>query len=236
MLEWQKRGVKSKGIAQRLGVSVRTIQNWKKRGSCPGGMRRRKRQSLFDPYAPYVLSQWQQECRDVAPLLQEIQAQGYTGQIRTVYRFIQTLKQDVGSLPPLSVLDRVSVREALWLMVRPRASLQEKERIDLETLCHLSSKLSALYTLVQDFGQMVRQREAHRFLAWKQQVAEGEFLELQRFATGLERDQEAVLAGLSQSYSNGMAEGFVNKLKLIKRQSYGRASFPLLRQRVLHAL
>jgi len=128
---------------------------------------------------------------------QEIQAQGYTGQIRTVYRFIQTLKQEVGSLPSPSVLDRVSVRQALRLIVRPRASLQEKELIDLDALCQLSSKLSALYTLVQDFGQMVRQWQASRFLAWKQQVAEGRFLELQRFATGLERDQEAILAGLS---------------------------------------
>lgn len=101
MLEWQKGGVKPEGIAQRLGVTVRTIQNWKKRGICPGGMRRRKRQSIFDRYAPDVLSRWQQGCRDGALLLQEIQAKGYTGQIRTVYRFIQTLKQDVGSLPPL---------------------------------------------------------------------------------------------------------------------------------------
>jgi hypothetical protein len=116
------------------------------RGICPGG----KRQSIFDRYAPYILSRWQQGCRDVALLLQEIQAKGYTGQIRTVYRFIQTLKQDVGSLPPPSVLDRVSVRQALWLMVRPRASLQEEERIDRETLCQLSSKLTALYSLVQD--------------------------------------------------------------------------------------
>jgi transposase len=162
--------------------------------------------------------------------------EGYTGQIRTVYRFIQTLKQEANSLPPPSVLDRVSIRQALWLMVRPQTSLREEERIDLEILCQLSSKLSALYTLVQDFGQMVRQREAYRFFDWKQRVAKGGFLELQRFAKGLERDQEAVLAGLSQSYSNGMTEGFVNKLKLIKRQSYGRASFPLLRQRVLHAL
>ena len=124
--------------------------NWKKRGICPGVMRRRKRQSIFDRYAPYVLSRWQQGCRDVALLLQEIQAQGYTGQIRTVYRFIQTLKQEVDSLPSLSVLDRVSVRQALCLIVRLRASFQEKELIDLDALCQLSSKLSALYTLVQD--------------------------------------------------------------------------------------
>ena len=60
--------------------------------------------------------------------------------------------------------------------------------------------------------------------------------EVQRFAKGLERDKEAVLAGLTEIYSNGQVEGFVTKLKLIKRQGYGRAGFPLLRQRVLHAL
>jgi transposase len=67
-------------------------------------------------------------------------------------------------------------------------------------------------------------------------VAESGLAELQRFVKGLERDREAVLAGLTEIYSNGMTEGFVNKLKLIKRQGYGRAGFPLLRQRMLHAL
>jgi hypothetical protein len=91
-------------------------------------------------------------------------------------------------------------------------------------------------TLVQDFGQIVRKREGHRLSDWKQQVTESGFLELPRFAKGLERDREAVVADLTESYSNGMTEGFVNKLKLIKGQGYGRASFPLLRQRMPHIL
>lgn len=56
-----------------------------------------------------------------------------------------------------------------------------------------------------------------------------------RFVKGLERDKEVVLAGLMLVYSNGQVEGFVNRLKLIKRMGYGRASFPLLRQRILCA-
>jgi len=62
------------------------------------------------------------------------------------------------------------------------------------------------------------------------------FRDVKRFTAGLQRDKEEVLAGLTLVYSNGQVEGFVNKLKLIKRMGYGRASFPLLRQRVLHAL
>jgi len=82
----------------------------------------------------------------------------------------------------------------------------------------------------------VRKREGHRLEDWKKQVETSGIAEVQRFAKGLERDKEAVLAGLTVVYSNGQVEGFVNKLKLIKRQAFVRASFPLLRQRVLHAL
>ena len=134
------------------------------------------------------------------------------------------------------VLSRVSVREALWLIARPFDDLDADEHADLSELCQTSTQLATLHTLVQSFGQIVRKREGHRLQEWKQQVAESGLSEVQRFVKGLERDQEAVLAGLTVVHSNAQAEGFVNKLKLIKRQGYGRAGFPLLRQRVLHAL
>jgi len=236
MGELQKRGVPQQEIARQLGVTVRTLQNWNKRGACPGSTQRRRRRSIFDLYAPSVLSHWQQGHRDVTLLFQEIQAQGYPGKIRTVYRFIQTLKQNPAQFPALSVLDRVSVQEAVWLIARPFEDLKADERVDLEELCQASPTLSILHTLVQSFGRLVRKREGHRLEDWKKQVRESGLPEMQSFVKGLERDREAVLAGLTESYSNGMTEGFVNKLKLIKRQCYGRASFPLLRQRVLHAL
>ena len=134
------------------------------------------------------------------------------------------------------MLSRISVREALWLIARPFDELESEERADLSELCQSSAPLATLHSLVQAFGQIVRKREGHRLDDWKQQVQISNIAELQRFAKGLERDKEAVLAGLTEIYSNGMTEGFVNKLKLIKRQGYGRASFLLLRQRMLHAL
>jgi transposase len=236
MSDLQRRGVSQKEIASRLGISVRTVRRWDERGNCPGSERRRRRRSIFDPYAPYVLSRWKQGCRDISLLWQEIQAQGFAGKIRTVYRFIRTLRQEPVELPAPSILDRVSVQAALWLIARPLDDLKADERADLQELCQASSKLSALHTLVQSFGQIVRKREGHRLEDWKKQVAESGLAEVQRFVKGLKRDQEAVLAGLTVVYSNGQVEGQVNKLKLLKRTMYGRADFPLLRQRVLHAL
>ena len=59
--------------------------------------------------------------------------------------------------------------------------------------------------------------------------------ELARFARGLEGDVVAITAGLTLQWSNGVTEGQIHRLKLVKRQGYGRAGFALLRQRVLHA-
>jgi transposase len=70
---------------------------------------------------------------------------------------------------------------------------------------------------------------------WLAQVQGSNLPELQSFAVGVEKGKEAVRAGLTWWINNGMVEGHVTKLKLIKRQGYGRAGFPLLRKRVLHA-
>ncbi len=72
--------------------------------------------------------------------------------------------------------------------------------------------------------------------AWLAQVESSNLPELQSFAAGIEKDKDAVRNGLTWQWSNGMVEGNMTKLKLIKRQGYGRAGFPLLRKRVLHAL
>jgi transposase len=231
----QLHGLSQKEIAGRLGIGVRTVQRSLGRKESEAPSPRRKRQSIFDPYAPYVLTRWQQGCRDIPLLWQEIQDQGFKGSIRTMYRFVKTLYQASVPLPAPGVTDRVSIQKAIWLIARPYENLKEVERADLQELCQASPELAALHTLVQSFGQMVRKREGHRFQDWIKQVETSHFRDVQQFARGLQQDKEEVLAALTFVYSNGQVEGQVNKLKLIKRQGYGRAGFPLLRQRVLHA-
>lgn len=229
-------GLSQKEIAQRLAIGVQTVQRWQARETYQAPQPRRKRRSVFDPYAAYILSRWQQGERSVSLLFQEIQSQGFSGSIQTLYRFVRALRQDSVLLPTSSVLDRVSVQEAIWLSARSYESLKADERTVLQEVCQASQELAALHTLAQSFGQIVRKREGHRLQDWMKQVAESSFHDVQRFAQGLQRNEAEVLAGLTLAYSNGQVEGQVNKLKLIKRMGYGRASFPLLRQRVLHAL
>ncbi len=68
---------------------------------------------------------------------------------------------------------------------------------------------------------------------WLAAVEADDQPELRSFATGIRKDKEAVINGLTLPYSSGRVEGTVNKIKTVKRQMYGRAGFPLLRKRVI---
>jgi transposase len=80
---------------------------------------------------------------------------------------------------------------------------------------------------------MVRQRHSDDFDAWITDVQQSGVKELRAFAKGLLKDAVAVRAGLSLVWSNGPTEGFIHRLKLIKRQAYGRAGVDFLRHRIL---
>ena len=81
---------------------------------------------------------------------------------------------------------------------------------------------------------MARERTPDRLKAWLDSVAVSAFPDLKRFAHGIHYDA-AVRAALALPYSNGPTEGQITRLKLLKRQMYGRAKLDLLRQRVRYA-
>ena len=82
---------------------------------------------------------------------------------------------------------------------------------------------------------MVRKRKAELLDIWLAYACTSPITEVRTFATHLKQDYDAVKAALSLPWSNGQVEGQIHRLKLIKRQMYGRAHFDLLRKRVLYA-
>ena len=112
--------------------------------------------------------------------------------------------------------------------------MEEGEKSLVEVLLQ-DAKLKELRQLAQEFIHMVRNRRSSHWPSWLASVQESTVKELKKFAIGLKRDAAAVCAAIKQPWSNGTTEGNVNRLKLLKRQMYGRASFDLLRLRVLLA-
>ena len=227
-------------IARHVRLSRRTIERWIKAGAFPEAKRRRKRRSAFDPYAEYVLSRWEQGCTNGLQLWQEIQAQGYQGSAQTIYRYLRSLrkKRRVICKPevPHAPLQDFSAHEAVWLFARDPDSLDEKEQETLTAICQASETTRTAYQLVQEFRYILHHREGEKLDTWLAKCTASQIREFQSFVQGVERDKAAVVAGLTLHQNNGLVEGKVNKLKLIKRMGYGRAGFELLRQRVLHAL
>ena len=83
------------------------------------------------------------------------------------------------------------------------------------------------------FCQMLRTRQGEHLDDWIKRAKESGIPELRSFAKGLLKDYDAVKAGLTLEWSQGQTEGQIQRLKVLKRQMFGRASFPVLRQRVL---
>jgi transposase len=109
------------------------------------------------------------------------------------------------------------------------------EQQDLMALQQENGAGSALYQLTQAFAQLLRERAVERLDAWLREAEESPFPELHSFVAGIRRDEAAVRAAQELPWSQGQVEGQITKLKLLKRQMYGRAKLDLLQQRLLHA-
>jgi len=246
LVELRAQGLTQQEIARRLGMGERSVRYWLTRGIPYGKPElRRKRRRGFDPYAAYVTERWEQGCRNGLQLWRELQTQGYKGGSRTVYRFLAQLKEGSASTRgkakraqavPESPVETWTAQKAVWLFIRDPIHLDKKEQKALAAIRQASPTADAVYGLAQYFMQMLRRREGERLDVWLGQVRASHIPEMQRFVRSIQRDKDAVLAGLTLAQSNGIVEGKINKLKLIKRMMFGRAGFALLRQRVLHAL
>lgn len=247
LIELRKAGLTLKEIAHRLGMGERTVRYWLTRGIPYGKpeLRHKRRSRGFDRYADYLTQRWNQGEHNGLQLWRELQAQGYKGSWRTVYRLVAMLREqpapsrgkaERAQTVPEAPLQDFCAKDAVWLFVRAPSDLEEAEKQDLALIRQASPIANMVYELVQDFMTMLRHRQGEHLDDWLRLARDSHIRELQRFVRSIERDRSAVLAGLTLPHSNGIVEGKVNKLKLIKRMGYGRMGFELLRQRVLHAL
>lgn len=233
-------------IAQKTGVSVRTVQRYLKTSSFPERQPRcdRGRSLLLAPFQAFLLEQYHQGCRHVRSLFAQLQQLGYKGSYMTVCRFFQQLDLSHGvpvrRLPsirartslPARILPPLTPRQAAFLVLRLSDSLSAEQQKLLSLLSQQPDVAPAI-GLALSFAALVRQRQPHLLDAWLQQATNCSFSPLVRFANGLVQDYHAVTAALTLSTSNGQVEGQVNRLKMLKRQMYGRAGLPLLQRRFL---
>lgn len=121
-----------------------------------------------------------------------------------------------------------------WILRRPE-TLAKTEQLQLKTVRAQSPELDALTRHVRSFATMLTERQGERLPDWLEAVRQDDLPSLHTLAVGIDRDRDAVIAGLTLPWNSGSVEGHVNRIKMLKRQMFRRAGFQLLRNRVLLA-
>jgi transposase len=231
-------GVAKLEIARTLGISRRTVYRYLGLASPPERRQpRSSRRRLLEPYEPSLLRRWREGCHNRSRPFREIRDRGYRYGASNVFRFLKRVERHRGRAilgadapPPGSA---PPARQVARLLVQPPDERSDADRDYLSRLCAAASALATAYALTRESATMVRERQGQRLEARLTQASASGIAELRGFARGLADDRAAVEAGLSLQWSNGQTGGQVDKLKLLKRQMYGRASFGLRRRRFL---
>ena len=127
-----------------------------------------------------------------------------------------------------------SARQATWMLLLTDELEDEEQRV-IELLCRLSPEIARAQELALSFVGLIKERRVDDLRGWLIEAGRSGVAEFRSFANGITSDIGAVRAALEYEWSQGQVEGQVHRLKLVKRQMYGRAKLDLLRARVLRA-
>jgi transposase len=191
---------------------------------------------------------WKAGCRNATQAWRDIKESGYAGPRDPVARWFQVRRTTPSKSTPARYLSTAlreasnrtdtlriagySPRQLAWLMVKPINKLSDAEST-LITQMRALPEIQPIFETAQGFIAMVRQREPKGLNRWLSTCEASKIPALVNFSAGIRKDYAATRAALGMPWSNGQTEGQVTRLKLIKRQMYGRAKLDWLRLRFL---
>ena len=245
-----EQGLSPREIGRRPRISNHTVKRFIAAGQFPERAQAPPRPTLLTPYEPYPRERWTAGCHNARRLWAEIRGQGFSGSAPLVRRFLARWRQSPGRRGPTprraatAVLPTVPVRQptrvlsprqARWLLLGEIAELEPEQQIYREQLLAADEESRTGRGLAEGFGRIARGRDCPALGAWPREVEDSGLEEFRQFALVPRRDLAAVRAALTYEWSSGQTEGQINRLKMLKRQMYGRASLGLLGRRFLAA-
>ena len=239
-----RKGVSIRSIAKVMKMSRMTVYKYIQADCFPQRAPSRSRGSALNKYLSYIHRRWAEGCNNATQIWREIVEQGYKGEEAMVRRYVGRLRVRLKALPAkeqlkIEKLDTAfrtpSPRGATWMFLKEEKDLKEEERGFIDQLTRQCPEIKRARELAERFQKMIKQREVDELDGWIEEASASQIKEMVGFAEGLKKDREAVRGSLRYKWSNGQVEGQVNRLKLIKRQMYGRAKFDLLKARVLYS-
>ncbi|WP_232336890.1 transposase [Planococcus lenghuensis] len=231
--EAYKKGKRISRLAREYELNWRTVQKYIRMTSPPSASRVRRRPT--DKYQS-LIQRLETEGKTVKEIYQCLQEQGYAGTYSAVRTVVETLRKKRNLRFSEEEAVRFSRRQVSAYLWRPAAELTAEEVGLLRKIFQLYPAIEPLYQLVQEYRRVIQARDYDGFLKWLTAQLSSRDQPFYQYARRLRSDLQAVKHGLLLSYSNGLLEGQINRLKMIKRMTYGRAHLHLLEKRVLYRL
>jgi transposase len=232
-----KQGLSHRAISRELHLHRDSVIRYARAETAPSRPSRPARPGILAAHEAYLKTRFLAGERNGVGLYREIVARGYTGSRMTVERFLlglRAMEQQGMEITPTASTQEMTPSRAVGLMLRRSTDLTPEEKITLQQICQIHPQIAYLNASLQHFLSMVRHLRGEDLEQWLQNALQSRIPEMIAFAQKLRQDQAAVQVGLTLQWNNGVVEGNVNRLKLLKRSMYGRANFDLLRLRVLH--
>jgi len=224
---WQE-GVPIKQIVRRTGHHRQTVRRIV-RGERSDVFR--PRQSSLEAHLPWLDAQWDAGARNASALWRTMRRNGFRGSLRVVSEWAtrrrRAEKADASSLARVP-----SARTIARLMTTGRDHLTKAETVTIAAIENGVPALVEAREIVADFHAMIRSRRAEPLASWIESASQSLVASL---ANGVRRDEAAVRAAILSVWSNGQTEGQITRLKLVKRQMYGRGKIDLLQARLIGA-
>lgn len=228
VLELSKQGVAIKEIVRRTGYSRGLIRKILR------GQRSdvfRVRGSSLELYLPWLDAQWAAGRSNGAELWRDLKARGFRGGLRTVTEWA-TRRRRADKMDGEALSRVPAARTIARLLTISRENLSKAETVTVAAIEAGAPLLVDAREIIAAFQGMVRRRALAELDAWLERARPSL---VASFANGVTKDYAAVQAAISSPWSNGQTEGQITKLKLVKRQMYGRGKIDLLQARIVGA-
>ena len=191
----------------------------------------RVRQSSLDAWLPVLDALWDAGCRNGADLWRRLCEQGFCGSLRVVGEWA-TRHRRVEQMRVQGMQKSPSARALAQLMTVGRNHLTKADTVTVAAVEVGVPNLATVGSLVERFQTMIRSKAAADLDSW---IEQARISLIAPFAAGVARNVRAIRAAISEPWSIGQVEGQITRLKLVKRQMYGRAKLDLLEARMLGA-
>lgn len=218
-------------VSRDFGIDRKTVKGYISLKEPPAhGSKGIEKSSILDDYKELIIAM-NNDNKKSKIIYNEIKEYGYFGSESLLRHYLSKLKKH--HITQIVDKETINRNTLVSLLYKELDSVKNITKEMYDKFSKLYPEANKIYEIVKSFKEIVFSKKTERLDDWITKNKARNITEINSFINGIERDINAVKNAIKYDYNNGLAEGTVNKIKVVKRIMYGRCSFGLLKQKLL---